>query len=88
VQRFEEPAVLVGHLGVAGGAARQTDGRIQFQHDVKSGGAHSGNCFRNPVGIGNRIINGVSQFSQQLFHAVIELQRHTSRRREVGAHPA
>ena len=69
-QRFQEAPVLRRHFGVLRCPARQSDRGVELQHDVESGRANSGDGLRDPLGIRDGIVNGVSQLSQQLLHPV------------------
>src|SRR5579863_6346672 len=74
VQGFKEAAVLRGHFGVLRRSPRQSDRGVQLKYDVEAGRSHAGNRLRDPLGIRNGVVDGVSQLSQQLLHAVVELQ--------------
>src|ERR1700740_1677699 len=76
VQRLQKTPVLRRHLRVLRRTPRQTNRRVQLQHNVESRRTYSRYRFRDPVRVGHRIINGVSQLSQTLLHRVVELQGH------------
>src|SRR5258708_30816791 len=57
----------------------ESDGGVELQHDIVAVRAHSGNCTRDPVGIGHRVIDGVSQFTEQILQEIVELQGVVSR---------
>src|SRR2546423_174760 len=81
-QRLQKAAVLGRELGCLGPprvALCQPDGGIQFQHDIVPVSTYAGNRTRNAIGIGHRVIDGVSQFTEQVFQVIIELQGWLSR---------
>src|SRR5437870_12260408 len=81
-QRLQKAAVLGRELGCLGPrrvALCQPDGGIQFQHDIVPVSTHAGNRTRNAIGIGHRVIDGVSQFTEQVLQVIIELQGWFSR---------
>src|SRR5207253_903572 len=76
-QRFEKAAIERGELGVliAGSvAAGQSDGGVQLQHNVVAVRANARDRAGNAVRFRNRIVDGMSQFTEKIFKVIIKLQ--------------
>ena len=81
-ERFQETAVLGGQFGRFGGsgiALGKPDGGVELEHYIVPMGAHPGDRTGDAIGVGHRVIDRVSQFTEQVFQVIIELQGRFSR---------
>src|ERR1700674_2096749 len=79
VQRFQKAPVIGCDLGGLRLASRQSDGGVEFQHNVVAGGANSCDGLRNAIRLGDRVIDGVPQFPKQALEVIVKLQGASSR---------
>jgi hypothetical protein len=73
-KRFEETTVKRGEFRIliAGSvAARQSNGGVEFQHDIVTVRAHSSDGAGDAVRFGNRIVDGVTQFTEKVFKVIV-----------------
>src|SRR3984885_8976097 len=76
MQRLEKSAILVGKARGIRVALGKSDRRVQFQHNVITRGTHIGNRASDAVGIANRVIDRMTQLTQQLPQMIVELHAH------------